>query len=233
MAGPRKAPSAIAASFPGTVLLMLASGQFLMALDSPVMNVSIATVATTSPPRCRLVVPGGCGCRVDQAGDRRAGRLELQSGRSSARLRHCGGRRGHRGGRGAVDRWLSDHAYASWRWVFAGEVLIVPGDPARGPANGGRAGGSHRPPGFRGHPAVGPRAGTRGVRGTIRACAWGFVNPKPGAPAWIGLSPVVWLVIAGGLVLLGFLRWEQKRHARGAAVLIDPAMLSNRLLRAD
>ncbi len=38
-------PGARAAAASGTVLLTLASGQFLMALDSSVMNVSIATVA--------------------------------------------------------------------------------------------------------------------------------------------------------------------------------------------
>src|SRR5512144_1691669 len=42
-----KAPTAAAAATASTtVLLTLASGQFLMALDSSVMNVSIATVAT-------------------------------------------------------------------------------------------------------------------------------------------------------------------------------------------
>src|SRR5512144_2332630 len=41
-----KAPTAAAAATASTtVLLTLASGQFLMALDSSVMNVSIATVA--------------------------------------------------------------------------------------------------------------------------------------------------------------------------------------------
>jgi hypothetical protein len=38
-------------------------------------------------------------------------------------------------------------------------------------------------------------------------------------------------VIAGGVVLLGFLRWERRRQAAGAAVLIDPTMFGNKLLR--
>ena len=45
MADTTHAPAEVAASGSGTVLLTLASGQFLMALDSSVMNVSIATVA--------------------------------------------------------------------------------------------------------------------------------------------------------------------------------------------
>jgi MFS family permease len=44
--GGSKVPAAGAATASGTVLLTLASGQFLMALDSSVMNVSIATVAS-------------------------------------------------------------------------------------------------------------------------------------------------------------------------------------------
>src|SRR5215467_8746243 len=43
-AGPARAES-VAAGAAGTVLLTLASAQFLMTLDSSVMNVSIATVA--------------------------------------------------------------------------------------------------------------------------------------------------------------------------------------------
>jgi hypothetical protein len=69
------------------------------------------------------------------------------------------------------------------------------------------------------------------VFGILRAGAWGFINPKPGAPSWAGLSPVVWLVIAGGVVLWGFLAYERHRQGRGAAVLVNPAILRNRLLR--
>jgi hypothetical protein len=70
------------------------------------------------------------------------------------------------------------------------------------------------------------------VFGVLRAGAWGFINPKPGAPAWLGLSPVIWLILAGGAVLFGFITWERRRQDRGAAVLIDPAMLGNTRLRA-
>jgi hypothetical protein len=69
------------------------------------------------------------------------------------------------------------------------------------------------------------------VYGILRAGAWGFVNPKPGAPAWLGLSPVFWLVIMGGLVLLGFLGWERARQDSRKEALIDPAILRNSILR--
>src|SRR5689334_12156778 len=45
MAAPAANPTARESAASGAILLTLASGQFLMALDSSVMNVSIATVA--------------------------------------------------------------------------------------------------------------------------------------------------------------------------------------------
>jgi MFS family permease len=121
--------------------------------------------------------------------------------------------------------------YASWRWVFAGEVLIVAAILvlARGMAD------TPADPSAR-LDLVGTGLSALGlglvVFGILRAGAWGFVNPKPGAPAWLGLSPVFWLVIAGGVVLRGFLAWERRRQDRGEAALIDPAMLRNARLRA-
>jgi hypothetical protein len=69
------------------------------------------------------------------------------------------------------------------------------------------------------------------VYGVLRSGTWGFVQPKPGAPTWLGLSPVIWLILAGGVVLRVFLWWENRRLAHGRAALIDPAMLRNPILR--
>jgi len=69
------------------------------------------------------------------------------------------------------------------------------------------------------------------VYGILRAGTWGFVQPKEGAPQWIGLSPVIWLILGGGLVLRVFMWWELHRLNRGEAVLVDPVMLRNRTLR--
>jgi hypothetical protein len=69
------------------------------------------------------------------------------------------------------------------------------------------------------------------VIGILRAGAWGFIDPKPGAPVILGLSPVVWLVLAGGLVLRGFLGWERRRVDRGQTALVDPGMLGNPVLK--
>ena len=70
------------------------------------------------------------------------------------------------------------------------------------------------------------------VLGVLRSGTWGFVQPKPGAPEWLGLSPVIWLVLAGGVVLGLFLWWENRRLQRGEGALIDPALLRNLQLRS-
>ncbi len=65
----------------------------------------------------------------------------------------------------------------------------------------------------------------------LRSGTWGFVQPKAGAPEWVGLSPVIWLTLCGGVVLWVFLWWGNHRLARGGAALVDPAMLRNLVLR--
>jgi MFS family permease len=120
--------------------------------------------------------------------------------------------------------------YASWRWVFAGEVLLVAvillltrrmvdADPEPGAALD----------------LMGTFLSALGlglvVFGILKAGTWGFVNPKPGAPSWAGLSPVVWLEIAGGVVLWLFFAWERRRIAQGRSALLDPAILRISSLR--
>jgi hypothetical protein len=120
--------------------------------------------------------------------------------------------------------------YASWRWVFVGEVLVVlvilglarrmgdtPGDESAR------------------LDIVGTVLSALGlalvVFGVLSLGTWGFIIAKPGAPEWLGPSPVIWLVLVGGCVLSGFLGWERRRLGRGQGVLVDPAILDNRLLR--
>jgi Na+/melibiose symporter-like transporter len=66
----------------------------------------------------------------------------------------------------------------------------------------------------------------------LRAGTWGFVQPKPGAPEWLGLSPSIWLILAGAATLALFATWENRRATRGQAVLVDLSMLGNLQLRA-
>ena len=121
--------------------------------------------------------------------------------------------------------------YASWRWVFAGEVLIViaillrtkrmtaaPPDPSVG------------------LDPIGTLLSAAGlglvVFAILRGGTWGFVQPKAGGPEWAGMSPVVWLTLSGGLVLWTFLVWEAHRIRTGHSALFDPAMLDVPLLRS-
>jgi MFS family permease len=114
--------------------------------------------------------------------------------------------------------------YASWRWVFVGEVvlvaviLVLARRMADAPADADAA-----------LDLVGTALSALGlglvVLGILKAGTWGFVNPKPGAPSWAGLSPVVWLVVGGVFVIWAFLAWENRRLATGRSALLDPAML--------
>jgi hypothetical protein len=90
--------------------------------------------------------------------------------------------------------------YLSWRWVFVGEVLVVliilalTRRMADTPAEEGAR-----------LDLVGTVLSALGlalvVYGILRSGTWGFIQPKAGAPGWLGLSPVIWLVLAGGVVL--------------------------------
>ena len=120
--------------------------------------------------------------------------------------------------------------YASWRWVFVGEVLVVLVILAftRRIADTPPEKGARLDP-------VGTVLSALGlaliVYGILRAGTWGFIQPKQGAPHWLGLSPVIWLILAGGVVLRVFMWWEIHQVRRGGSVLVDPVLLRNRVLR--
>jgi MFS family permease len=115
--------------------------------------------------------------------------------------------------------------YASWRWVFVGEVVMVLGILLLTR----RMADSPAVPGVRLDP-IGTLLSAAGlgmiVYGVIRSGTWGFVQPKPEAPQWFGTSPVIWLLLGGGAVLVVFVLWESRclRHQRAA--LIDPRLLA-------
>jgi MFS family permease len=120
--------------------------------------------------------------------------------------------------------------YLSWRYVFAGEVLVVIAILALARRIAG------------GEPEkkvrldlVGTALSAAGlgliVFGILRSGTWGFVTAKPGAPEWLGLSPTIWLILAGGAVAWLFIEWENRLVARGAEPLFDPAILRTPILR--
>ncbi|MFJ3175347.1 MFS transporter [Streptomyces roseus] len=278
-------PSASAKS--RVVLVTLASGQFLMALDSSVMNVSIATVAqdvgTTvtgiqgaitayTLVMAMFMIPGGkvgaligrkrafmIGCCIYGAGSLTTALapnltvlllgwsllegigaslilpaiVALVAGNFAVERRPAA--YGLVVAAGAIAIAVGPlvggiaTTYFSWRWVFAGEVVVVLGILvlARRIADA--------PPGERRSiDLVGAVFSALGlgifVYGVLRSDEWGWFQPKPGAPAWLGVSLTAWLMLAGLGLLWIFLRWEAKVAARGGDPLVDPGMLQNKQL---
>jgi MFS family permease len=277
-----------AAGAAAVVLLTLAAGQFLMTLDSSVMNVSIATVAkdvgTTvtgiqtaitlyTLVMASLMITGGkigqiigrkrafsigcviygCGSFItaispslgvlmigwsllegigaalilpaivalvasnfDRAGRPRAYGLVASAGAIAVAA-------------GPLIGGLFT-TYLSWRWVFVGEVLMVFAILALT-----RRMADSKPESGVKLDLVGTALSALGlgliVFSILRAGAWGFVKAKPDAPEWLGLSPAIWLLLGGGIVVWLFLMWESRRIRRGEEPLVNPAILRNRVLR--
>ncbi|MFC9429495.1 MFS transporter [Streptomyces sp. NPDC056987] len=269
------------------VLLTLAAGQFLMALDSSVMNVSIATVAddvgTTvtgiqgaitayTLVMAMLMIPGGkvgeligrkrafmIGCVVYGCGSLTTALapnlpvllvgwaflegvgaslilpaiVALVAGNFTVERRP--GAYGLVAAAGAVAIAVGPliggvaTTYFSWRWVFAGEVALVLGILALARRVADAA------PGRRPRiDLVGVALSSLGlgifVFGVLRSDQWGWFRPKPDGPVWLGVSPVVWLMLAGLFLLWAFLRWEARLVVRGREPLVDPALLENKQL---
>ncbi|MFF4321335.1 MFS transporter [Streptomyces sp. NPDC001568] len=269
------------------VLLTLASGQFLMALDSSVMNVSIATVAedvgtTVSGIQgaitaytlvmAMFMIPGGkvgaligrkrsfmIGCCIYGLGSFITALapnlpvlllgwsflegigaalilpaiVALVAGNFSVERRPAA--YGLVVAAGAIAIAVGPliggiaTTYFSWRWVFAGEVLVVLAILvlARRIADAPPA--ERTSVDYAG--AVLSAAGLGVfVYGVLRSDEWGWFQPKPDAPSWIGVSLTVWLMLAGLMLLWLFLRWEARVVQRGGDPLIDPGMLQNKQL---
>ncbi|MFD0380799.1 MFS transporter [Streptomyces sp. NPDC127112] len=269
---------------PRATLLALASAQFLMALDSSVMNVSIATVAEDvgstvtgiqgaitayTLVMAMFMIPGGkvgaligrkrafmiggvvygCGsfttaiapnltvlllgwsflegvgaalilpaivALVAQnfAPERRPAAYGLVTAAGAVAI--------------AVGPLIGGLAttYFSWRWVFAGEVVLVAvilllsRQVADAPAEA-------RPS----IDFVGALFSVLGlglfVFGVLKSGVWGWFVPKADGPAWLGISPAAWLIGAGLFLVWVFLTWERRVARRGREPLVDPGLLGN------
>jgi predicted MFS family arabinose efflux permease len=119
--------------------------------------------------------------------------------------------------------------YFSWRWVFAGEVLVVliilllTRRIADAPAE-------ERPS----LDLVGTLLSAAGlgmlVFGVLRSSEWGWIQAKADGPSWAGLSPTVWLILGGLFVIWVFTRWELRRVSHGQEPLVRPGFLRNKQL---
>ncbi len=282
----QSAPSA-QASGATVVLLTLAAGQFLMTLDSSVMNVSIATVAkdvgTTvtgiqgaitayTLVMAALMITGakigaiigrkrafaigcviyGCGSFTTSIAQNLPVLLfgwsflegvgaalilpaivALVAGNFPTERRPAA--YGLVAAAGAVAVAVGPliggfcTTYFSWRWVFAGEVVLVLGillmtrRIADAPVE-------QRPK----LDVVGAVLSALGlallVFGVLRTGEWGWIQPKPDGPSWGGVSPSIWLILAGLFVIWLFFRWEARLDSQGKEPLVRPAMLRNRQL---
>src|SRR5512143_3418437 len=273
-----------AAKGAGLVLLVLASGQFLMTLDSSVMNVSIATVAkdlgTTvtgiqtaitlyTLVMASLMITGGkIGAII---GRRRAFGIGLViygvgsfttaiapnltvliigwsflEGIGAALIMPAivalvvgnfpPARRASAYGMIAAAGAMAVAAgpliggafttFASWRWVFLGEDVIVVLILLTMRTI------QDVPSGERPHiDFVGALLSIIGlsmaVLGVLKSAEWGWLQPKPDAPTLLGASLVVWLILGGLFVLWLFVEWEERMEQRGKEPLLRMELLRN------
>jgi MFS family permease len=120
--------------------------------------------------------------------------------------------------------------YLSWRYVFAGEVLIVISILflVR------RISGGAEEKKVR-LDLVGTGLSALGlgliVFGILRSGTWGLVKAKPEGPEWLGLSPSIWLILGGTAVVWLFMAWESRLVERGGEPLVNPAILRAKVLR--
>jgi MFS family permease len=274
--------TARAQSTAGIVLLTLASGQFLMTLDSSVMNVSIAQVAedvgTTvtgiqtaitlyTLVMATLMITGGkigsligrrrafmIGCVIYGAGSLTTSLAptltvliigwSFLEGIGAALIMPAivalvasnfppEGRPRAYGlvaSAGAIAVAAGPligglvTTYWTWRYVFAGEVVIVIAILFLTRRIVDAPVGERKPLDLIGAGLTALGLGLA-VYGVLRSGEWGWVLPKTGGPDFLGLSPTVWLVLAGLVIIRLFFRWEERVEQQGREPLVRREML--------
>ena len=277
-----------AAAAAGFVLLILCAGQFLMTLDSSVMNVSIAQVASDlgttvtgiqtaitlyTLVMATLMITGGkigsmigrrkafaIGCVIYACGSGTTAlapnltvliigwsflegigaalimpaivALVASNFEASQRPRAYGLVASAGAIAVAAGPLIGGAVTTLWTWrlVFAGEVVLV----AVILLFTRRIKDTPPEPGVK-LDVVGVVLSAAGlgmaVFGVLRSSEWGWVQAKPDAPALLGISMTVWLILGGLVVLRIFFWWQQRRTAAGLEPLVDVNMLKDPQLR--
>jgi Na+/melibiose symporter-like transporter len=119
--------------------------------------------------------------------------------------------------------------YASWRWVFAGEVLVGAGILVFGRRM------ADAPVEVRTRlDRLGSLLWALGmgllVLGVLQSSTWGWILPAEGAPSPLGMSPVVWLILGGLVALRLFMLHTRRVDAAGGEPLVTPGLFRNRQL---
>jgi EmrB/QacA subfamily drug resistance transporter len=279
--------AAAAGAAGGIILLTLAAGQFLMTLDSSVMNVSIATVAKdvgttvtgiqgaitayTLVMACLMITGAKIGSLIGRKRAFAIGCVIYGCGSLTTALapnlpvlllgwsflegvgaalilpaivalvasNFPAERRpaayGLVAAAGAVAVAVGPliggfaTTYFSWRWVFAGDVVLVlvilalARRVADSPA-------TEKPR----LDLVGAALSAVGlglfVFGILKSGEWGWIQSRADGPSWAGLSPVIWLLLGGLFVLWIFFRWEDQVAAHGGEPLVRRELFRNKQL---
>jgi EmrB/QacA subfamily drug resistance transporter len=267
----------------GAVLVTLATAQFLMTLDSSVMNVSMATVASDlgttitgiqtaitlyTLVMATLMITGGkigtiigrrkafaIGCVIYGAGSFVTGASpnlpimifgwSFLEGTGAALIlpavvalvagNFAPSERPRAYGLVAAAGAIAVAAgpligglattYASWRYVFFGEVffvgviLVLSRKVADAPAEPGH------------HldltsTVLSVLGLGMAVFGVLRSSEWGWITPKPGGPEILGISPTFWLIAVGLAVVYLFFQWQHRLIRLGKEPLVDPKLLA-------
>jgi hypothetical protein len=59
----------------------------------------------------------------------------------------------------------------------------------------------------------------------LKSAEWGWVQPKPDAPTWFGVSLTTWFILGGLLVLWLFTQWEARMERLGKEPLLRMELL--------